>query len=82
MVGKTYEIWEATTPSGGSEISLLEPWQFEAQKHLFSSVPVLLATFRAQNYTEAAQMRNDFFGWGPYHPMKEDLEHNDGKDNI
>ena len=72
MGPKTYNLWEAITPSGASEISLLEPWQFEEQAHLFSGRPELLATFEAETYEEAAQMRNDFLGWGKYIPMDDE----------
>lgn len=80
---KTYEIWAAISPRGVSEVSLLEAGQIDEERHLFAGTPVLLTSFEADTYVEAAQKRNDFFGWGKYHPMNEDVEEDDdGADHL
>lgn len=69
---KIYEIWQAVSDIDSSvETTLIEKGQFEKQAHLFEGKPVLLKTFEADSYNEAAQIYNDFFGWGKYHPMKD-----------
>jgi hypothetical protein len=69
---KTYEIWQAISDVDGSgQNELIQKGQFEAQAHLFEGKPVLLKTFDAEDYDEAAQIYNDYFGWGKYHPMKD-----------
>jgi len=69
---KTYEIWQAISDADGSgHNALIEKGQFETQAHLFEGKPVLLKTFDAETYDEAAQIYNDYFGWGKYHPMKD-----------
>lgn len=68
---KTYELWEAVSPEGGSQFALLEAGQIATHTPLFEGTPMLLTTFDADSYEEAAQKRNDFLGWGKYHPMKD-----------
>lgn len=68
---KIYELWKAIDAVGAAEFSLLEAGQFSAHASMFEGEPILLITFEADSYEEAAQMRNDFLGWGKYHPMED-----------
>lgn len=70
---KVYELWEARDELG-AEYSLLEAGTFHEHAADFQGTPHLLTTFEADSYIEAAQKRNDFLGWGKYHPMREDIE--------
>ncbi|MCA3184111.1 MULTISPECIES: hypothetical protein [unclassified Cupriavidus] len=80
MAKTTYEIWRAISSDGVAQVVLLQAGQIETERPLLDGVPILLTTFEANSYIEAAQMRNDFFGWGKYHPMKEDLDDGDAID--
>lgn len=80
-VGKIYEIWRAIAPDGVAQIVLLEAGQIDTERQLLDGTPVLLTSFEADSYVEAAQKRNDFFGWGKYQPMKEDIEDRNGNDS-
>ncbi|MCA3184113.1 MAG: hypothetical protein INH12_21475 [Cupriavidus sp.] len=82
MTNRIYEIWEAISPTGVTEVALLEAGQIEEHRALFVSEPTLLTSFEADSYIEAAQKRNDFFGWEKYHPMKEDLDDNNDKEDL
>jgi len=64
-----YEIWQVVDAAGGTQIALLESGQFEARRDLYEGKAELLTSFEAQTYDEAAQKRNDYFGWGKYQPM-------------
>ena len=64
-----YEVWEVVDPAGGSHIALVEKGQFEAQRHMYDGKAELLTSFEAETFDEAAQKRNDYFGWGKYQPM-------------
>lgn len=68
-MAKIYEVWEVVDPAGGSQIALLEEGQFEAQQHMYDGKAELLTSFEAETFDEAAQKRNDYFGWGKYQPM-------------
>lgn len=82
MTKKIYEIWEAISPNGVTEVALLEEGQIEEHRPLFVSEPTLLTSFEADNYNEACQIYNDFFGWGKYHPMDEDSQESDGREDV
>ncbi len=66
----TYEVWQIVDPAGGTQITLLEKGQFETRQPLYEGKAALLTSFEADSYDEAAQKRNDYFGWGKYHPMR------------
>ncbi len=36
---------------------------------MYDGKPELLTSFEAETFDEAAQKRNDYFGWGKYQPM-------------
>ncbi|KAI3589967.1 hypothetical protein D9X30_5550 [Cupriavidus sp. U2] len=78
-----YEIWEAIAESDGcSQIALLRKGEIEKEALLFEGKPRLLKTFEANSYNEACQAYNDFFGWGKYHPMDDDLGDCNGDENL
>ncbi|MBV8273573.1 MAG: hypothetical protein JO067_15005 [Cupriavidus sp.] len=74
MTLTVFEIWEQVSPLGGVCHTLIKKGDFEKEAHLFEGTPILLKTFEAGSYNEAAQVRNDFFGWGEYIPMDDDEE--------
>ncbi len=68
---KLYELWTSKSPQGGVEFALIEHGKFSSEEASFEGVPELLTSFEADSYEEAAQKRNDFLGWGKYHPMED-----------
>lgn len=71
MATKTFQIWES--PDGTTMIEkgnpqfhlLFEPEDLEQNR------VNLLHEFQATTWNEACQKRNDFLGFGEYHPMSD-----------
>lgn len=69
MATKTFQIWE--TPEGSFVVEKGRPLgPLLSEEEIEDSI--MLHEFEANSYVDMMQKRNDFLGFGKYHPMKDD----------